>query len=269
MQPVVAADQTDEHPLAVSKLGMEHNGHSNSPFDDEQYSIVQDRVAVNIWARSGYLKSAEWHYTVVPRQRIEYRVVLDTEPRGCAAGLFEREQQIDTPSAPEENEVELGAADEDDRTRKLETTMAIAAVAIEKFHRNALQRWLEWTFSRTVLAIRGTLPDLSLGPAQIRPSVVRKLAEEGPELRSGYKLKSLPDAKLQLLLSNECQSLGLAAEFMHRYLNRVRKAHMCSDADDSDCEINMVAALYAGRRIHANATIDYAPVVRAMVSMVQ
>jgi hypothetical protein len=69
VQPVVAADQTEdspssettEHLLAVSTSGMEHNGHSNSPFDDKQYSIVQDRVAVNIWARSGYLESAEWH----------------------------------------------------------------------------------------------------------------------------------------------------------------------------------------------------------------
>jgi len=216
-QPVVAggeagkAPKPDErdsaHPIATRSLGLEKDGDARPPEDDARYGLIRDRVAVNIWARSGYLRDAEWQLIESNPPQIVYRVTLSSEPQSCAAGEplpgVKYESSLGAPLEPASTDDDRQPAvtlsqekqEETDRIarrHRLAEKLAIAAVAVEKFHRNRFQRWLELAYATRVLKLRGHLADLSLGIAQIRPSTVRRLAPVLPPI---------PDMQLARILA--------------------------------------------------------------------
>jgi hypothetical protein len=259
----VSPDADPEHLIAVRTSGMD--GQPNSEIDYRQSDLVLKRVAVNIWIRSGYLTRAAWHNTQEIPPRVDYNVVLDGLPLNCAAGASEVSDDSGANPKPGAAAVDLGGAGEadanpvadsvDEARWQLAQKAGTAAVAIEKFHRNALQRRLEWAYAKGVLAIRGTLPDVSLGAAQIRPSTVRQLVKGGLEITARRNLAPISDAQLSAILLDECHSIRLATIMIHHYL---KKQDELKDAGDA----------YAGRSSHSRESIDYGPVLEAMVSMV-
>jgi hypothetical protein len=92
----------------------------------------------------------------------------------------------------------------------------------------------------------------------------------GTAFSSRYQgsLAQIPDAKLAFLVSDKCQSIGLATLLMYEYLKVTRDSGACDDAIGVTCEVTRAAMSYAGRSRHTHAVIDYGPAVAAMVSMV-
>ena len=53
--------------------------------------------------------------------------------------------------------------------------LALALVAAEQYNRTAVRRFLERLYALGIYGLTGGLPDISLGPAQIRPSAMREI----------------------------------------------------------------------------------------------
>jgi hypothetical protein len=245
--------------IAVRVLGMEADGRVPEEADIERIRrirLMQERVGTNIFIRSGYLESACFvtENTGPPPPEMRYELVLDRALSDCAA--------LD----PEEGE------DEDKEASSLRgtaTQLAISAVAVEKFHRNVLHRRLEWAYARAFSALFGRLPDVSLGPAQIRVSGVRQIAAEVGHASGPYAMLRTSDAELMQILSDECKSLKLAATMMYYFLTKAREIPACeNESDPEECRNATAAATYVGQRRKTHAVIDYGPIVARMVRMV-
>lgn len=237
-----AADQPQVKKIAVLTLAMEGEPpQDGDAAQDRRSNEVRQRVGTNILHLSGYLADASLvvdSASYPPRSW--YALSPDSRPMDCA-------RPIDVP---------VDDPDKIDRAARL----AVALVAVEKFNRNAVQRWAERTYARLYRAVLGEYPDLSYGPAQIRPSVVRRLAQARPDWpqAAAWTPAALPDDRLLALLFQECKALGIAATFA---LDR-----MMRDDDASDAAI---AAAYGGQRRRSTAPIDYAGIVEAMVIMMR
>jgi hypothetical protein len=255
--------------LPVQVLGMESKGRIYDETDEQAKSLQRERVAANILIRSGYLRSASVVDTVVAGERtIGYS--FDVQPDVWECVLFGAEKDSDEPST---EQTSWGAESQD------AAKLAIIAVAIEKFHRTALHRRAEWAYARAFLSAFGKLPDLSLGPAQIRPSRIRKISMDVAQRNGPYKnlhdVAHLPDSELANELSDECRSLRLAATIMYYYLT---KGNECANENASENKVNCLgeegdrnafaARNYIGQRRTTSAIIDYAPIVASVVGFI-
>ncbi len=153
-----AMQQPQVKKIAILTLAME--GETPEEWDaarDRRTNELRQRVGTNILHLSGYLADAS---LVVDSSshppRSWYALSPDSRPMGCASA-------IETP------------VDDPDKTMRA-AQLAVALVAVEKFNRNAVHRWVERTYAGLYRALLGEYPDLSYGPAQIRPSLVRLLA---------------------------------------------------------------------------------------------
>lgn len=237
-----ATQQPQVKKIAVLALTME--GETPEEWDaarDRRTNELRQRVGTNILHLSGYLADASLvvDSTAYPPQSW-YALSPDSRPMGCASA-------IETP------------VDDPEKTARA-AQLAVALVAVEKFNRNAVQRWAERTYARLHRAVLGRYPDLSYGPAQVRPSLVRGLAQARPDWpqAAAWAPAALPDDKLLELLFHECKALGIAATFA---LDRIVRDDTRSDAD--------IAAAYAGQRRRSAAPIDYAGIVESMVAMMR
>jgi hypothetical protein len=284
-QPEVGAASAQEkhsapktRTIAVRVLEMETNGRVPETALPGRIELVQERVGMNIFIRSGYLEGAQY---ITGAE--DYELSLHPAPSSCAAlDAEEREndeaQSSHDPAEGESDEAQSsrdpaeGENDEAQSLRDTATRLAISAVAVEKFHRNVLHRWMEWAYARAFSALFGRLPDLSLGPAQIRVSTVRKIAAEVGQASGPYMMLRMSDAELAQVLSDECKSLKLAATMMYHFLTKARARPACeSENDPSECpsEREVAAATYVGQRRKTNAVIDYGPIVAHMVYMLE
>ncbi len=247
-----ASDQAEEGLAAVTLpvrvQGLEAAGRVTEPADQakEQARATRYRIAVNILLRSGYLTSAALQTDAVTGRTV-YSVELQPE--------------IDTCATPQLTEAEQEAAQAPARRGVLDLhqarTLAIAAVAVEKFNRTAAQRALEWGLARSALALTGRLPDLSLGPAQIRPSTFRRLVANGGTGAADWGALAGDEQALAAALADECQSLGMAAGLM--------RMAACTDCGDHPAVRAVMA--YGGQRRRTDATVDYTAIVLAIASM--
>jgi hypothetical protein len=235
-----AMQQQQVRKIAILTLAME--GETPEEWDaarDRRTNELRQRVGTNILHLSGYLADASLivDSSAYPPQSW-YALSPDSRPMGCASA-------IETP------------VDDPDKTTRA-AQLAVALVAVEKFNRNALQRWMERTYAGLYRAVLGKYPDLSYGPAQIRPSLVRRLAEARPDWpqAAAWTPAALSDDQLLKLLFHECKALGIAATFA---LDRIVLDDASSDAD--------IAAAYGGQRRRSAAPIDYARIVESMVTM--
>jgi hypothetical protein len=246
-QPNPNKSQTTETAkIAVRTLEMEKNGRVPESVDIRRLSLIRERVGVNIFAPSGYVESAESFTDAGSPPTTHYVVHLAGKAVGCAA--------LD--------------GDTDDELRPTAENMAIAAVAIEKFHRTALHRATEWTYVRVFSTIMGRMPDLSLGPAQIKLSQIHKIAREFPQKNGPYAILRMSDSELTEMLSDECQSLKLAASLMYYFLSKVRQTDSCKLSSEFHCEEETAAAAFAGQRRRTTPIIGYGPVITAMIGMI-
>jgi len=239
----------DQRKIAVRALGMEENGRASELVDERRTSLVRARVAINILLRSGYLSSASASETGLP-PTVSYQATLDDSVRGCVH--LDPTGQWNLP-----HELQQSAEE-----------MAIAAVAIEKFHRNPAQRWLEWTYLRVFSSIFRRSPNLSVGPAQVRISQIKQIGADTMARDGPYSILRQPDVELMKLAANECDSLRLAATLMYYNLEKAQNAPACKESEKPlSCEQALAVAAYAGKRRKTNAIIDYGPVVAAMINI--
>jgi hypothetical protein len=255
--------------IAVRVLGMETDGRIPEVADARQIWLMQERIGMNIFIRSGYLKSAHvvTESTGPPPPQVRYELVLDTAPSVCAALDTEESENDEAQSSRDTAE---GENDADQSLRNTVTRLAISAVAVEKFHRNVLHRRMEWAYARAFSTLFGRLPDLSLGPAQIRVSRVRQIAAEVGQARGPYATLRTSDAELVPILADECKSLKLAATMMYYFLTKARASPACENENDPfACPSweEIAAATYVGQRRKTHAVIDYGPIVARMAEM--
>jgi hypothetical protein len=256
---------TREIPVRV--LGLESGGSIAIEHDSRTAWLQQRRIGANLLIRSGYLKSASITVDTSggPPPQILYGFVVQDSIIGCTRGKPD-EGQVKSDESPNI------AAEADPDKSAMETTagrLAISAVAVEKFHRNVVQRRLEWLYAGMYFKLFGQLPDLSLGPAQIRVSRLRQIASEDGGDEQRYKVFHAADAELAGVLADECEALRLASTIMYYYLKKA--SELCppidkqpADYDPKNCpeDWNIFAAQkYVGQRRTTNAVIDYAPIV--------
>lgn len=259
-----------EDNIAVRIVGMEERGSLLEVEDASRRTrLTQERIGLNLLIHSGYLRNATVsYYSSSPPQAI-YRTELVSElndfdgsnrqhyPFACAVAFLghDPDQALGT---------------DDDTAARL----AIAAVATEKFHRNAWHRQVEQFYAKTQASLFGSVPDLSFGPAQIRPSLIRKMAVGGHNIPVEFKrLARLSDLELMDELMSECTSLGLAAVAMRHFLAEMRSKNACREDEDGDiqsswCRMVGTANAYIGHRRKTNATIDYGPVVASIAVLI-
>ena len=103
--------------------------------------------------------------------------------------------------------------------------------------RGARERALELRAAGTWLRVRGRLPDLSLGVAQLRPSTVR------PALAAHMGGERLPDGELLALLADDCQNVRLAG--LH-VASLIGAAVAATPDAPGDTIVARVARAYAG-----------------------
>ncbi|MFG6417001.1 hypothetical protein ACG02S_24195 [Roseateles sp. DC23W] len=213
-------------PVLIPMIPLEKQGTLQRPFNHAMQSAAQDRVAANIVLRSGYLSGFSTGIDSTTGL-LTFSVVADPSVEQCASSSDQGPES--TSLAP----------------------LTMAVVAVEKFNRGGAQRRLEWWLATAGLAMSGRLPDLSLGPAQIRPSTLARLAND-PKAPAGIRAsKQLKPAELRDQLMDECSSLGIAAEI----LQQLR---------DEQGNLEAAVRAYGGNRRETQAVIDYVPVVFAI-----
>lgn len=237
--------------LPVPVREMEQRGRVPATVDVEHAQATQFRVAANILLQSGYLVEASMQPDEATG-RVAYSMLLRPEVSACAypptGGGGEAADAAEDAGPEKPPALDMGRA----------SMLAVAAVAVEKFNRTELQRRFEWAYAQAMLAVTGHLPDLSLGPAQIRPSTVRRLLASGVPVDEAWDDLATDDQAMLTGLMDECQSLALAAAVMRMYA--------CTGCDDP---ADQAVRSYAGQRRQTGAVVDYAPVVGAMASMLR
>lgn len=239
--------------LAVLVLPLEAD---TSVFDaarDRNIDLIRERVGTNLLISAGYLADA--HY--VPDEtgyppRPYFVLQPHYLPNGCAAGY-------DVPLPEALNTPEL--------LRRV-PNMALAIVAIEKFNRTALHRHAELTYAELHRWTFGRVPDLSYGPAQVRLSLLRRIAAERPDWPTAAVWASLSDGELLDKVSHECEALKIAATVVLYGLTMPPRPG-CSGAACVNSEEAVIGA-YAGQRPRRkHAPIDYVGLVQAMTRMME
>ncbi|MQA38623.1 hypothetical protein [Rugamonas aquatica] len=235
----LAAQKDGPTPIPVIVTPMESAGAVPPVKVTGQDEYIRQRIGINILLQSGYLTGAS--VSKQPGEWPEQRYLLQMNQEVTAAA-------------------ELPSEDTDSKQvaqRKINAAeLAIAAVAVEKFNRTGLHRWMEWHYAHAYLQLFGRLPDLSLGPAQIRISTIRRIAAQAGIKNKMYASFRGSDDSLGAALADERQSLQIAALVMF---------HLSRDGADEQ----EVLRNYAGARAHTAATVDYAPIVQCMATLVR
>lgn len=254
----------EKRKIAVRVLGMEIAGKIPDADDNRRIWLMQQRVGTNIFIRSGYLQSASFVTVVTenPPPHMQYKVVLEDAPVSCAYIEVAASENNTREEVEESDDIKSASL------HNMATRLAISAVAVEKFHRNVLHRRMEWAYAQAFSALSfGRLPDVSLGPAQIRVSSVRKIAAEVEQTNGPYAMLSdTSDAELEQILFDECKSLKLAATMMYHFLRKAR-CEPDNEDDPSRCLMKIAAETYVGKHRKTSAVIDYSPIVVCMAEM--
>src|SRR5262249_17070371 len=175
MPPTQEENSVRKTQIAVRVLGMETDSQIPEAADPQRFILVSERVGMNIFIRSGYLKSASLvtDSSGPPPPVVNYKLELDETPRNCAAlGAAEGENDAaqashdtaesesnaaqashDTAESESNEAQRMGdtaesESNEAQQMRDTATRLAISAVAVEKFHRNILHRRMEWAYVR-------------------------------------------------------------------------------------------------------------------------
>lgn len=93
--------------------------------------------------------------------------------------------------------------------------ITLALVALENYARPKGARWLEFKIARSIGALSGRTPDLSLGVAQLRVSTARDIM--GPP--------RLDDVEILSLLEDDCESVKIAFRYVERLA--IKHASFC------------------------------------------
>jgi hypothetical protein len=251
-QPAVPLQVTPRK-LAVLVLPMERDTTANDVARDRNIDLIRERVGTNILVAAGYLSDAYY----VPDEtgyppRPYYVLQPNWVPSGCAS----------------QYEVRLPAALDSAEIQKRVPHLALAIVAIEKFNRNALHRAVERTYAELHRRVSGRLPDLSFGPAQIRLSLLRRIAAERPDWPTAAAWSTMSDDQLLDRLWQECEALKMVATVLLHGLAAPQDP-ACKDDGCPDPE-QIVIEAYAGQRPRRrNAPIDYVGIVQAMTRMME
>jgi len=242
---VEQAAQLQVRQLAVLTQPME--GQTSEDFDPAQAgrtNQLRQRVGTNILVSAGYLGEA---YSVLDNEAYPPSSYYALTPDGKAVVCATPDVPLPEGLAPE-HVAELG----------------IAIVAVEKFNRNAIQRFGERAYAGLYRGVFGRLPDLSFGPAQIRLSLLRRIAAERPDWPQAAAWKPMSDDQLLDKLWQECDALKIVATIVVYQSGRLSQASNGGFVADAD-----VAAAYAGQRRRTAAPIDYASIVETMVQMME
>jgi len=129
--------------------------------------------------------------------------------------------------------------------------LAMALVAAEQYNRTAVRRFLERLYALGIYGLTGGLPDISLGPAQIRPSAMREIDPMAT------------DAAILDSLGSECGSLSVASRLVARYAQDAVAAKKTT----LDEVIAAVAGRYVGIRKNASVNQRYIGIVAAAYSL--
>jgi hypothetical protein len=217
--------------IRVPVIPLEAGGRLTEEVNLSKVEAARQRVAANILIRSGYLAQfsvATDSQTGLPAMRATLNGVMT----GCA--------WVDSPESDQEPMA----------------NSAIAVVAIEKFNRSSMQRRLEWWYSRLVLKLTGHLPDFSVGPAQIRPSTVRRMGKTPTASQGLRELAGVSDEQLLDHLMDECQAMGTAAALLQSWYGELHS-------------LDAAIKAYGGQRRQTHAVIDYVPVVYSINAMIK
>jgi len=129
--------------------------------------------------------------------------------------------------------------------------LALALVAAEQYNRTAVRRFIERLYALGIYGLTGGLPDISLGPAQIRPSAMREIDP------------TATDAAILDSLGSECGSLSVASRLVARYAQDAVAAKKTT----LDEVIAAVAGRYVGIRKNASVNQRYIGIVAAAYSL--
>jgi hypothetical protein len=129
--------------------------------------------------------------------------------------------------------------------------LALALVAAEQYNRTAVRRFIERLYAVGIYGLTGGLPDISLGPAQIRPSAMREIDP------------TATDAAILDSLGSECGSLSVASRLVARYAQDAVAAKKTT----LDEVIAAVAGRYVGIRKNASVNQRYIGIVAAAYSL--
>ena len=129
--------------------------------------------------------------------------------------------------------------------------LAMALVAAEQYNRTAVRRFIERLYALGIYGLTGGLPDISLGPAQIRPSAMREIDP------------TATDAAILDSLGSECGSLSVASRLVARYAQDAVAAKKTT----LDEVIAAVAGRYVGIRKNASVNQRYIGIVAAAYSL--
>jgi len=230
--------------LAVLAVPMEGQATQDDgdPAQSDYRIQIRNRVGTNILAAAGYLSAAYYVLDQAGNPPSSYYALRpDGKAVDCASPYKLVPEDLVTDHA---------------------VNAALAIVAVEKFNRNAVHRLAEITYAKLFRAAFGKFPDLSFGPAQIRLSLVRKMAAERPEWKKVAAWASMSDDRLLDMLRDECDALKIVTVFVLQHFARADESNVVGD-------IQTVAAAYVGQRRRTSALIDYAPIVETMVGMME
>ncbi len=130
--------------------------------------------------------------------------------------------------------------------------LALALVAAEQYNRNGVRRFLERLYAVGIYSLTGGLPNISLGPAQIRPSAMREIDP------------TATDAAVLDSLGSECGSLSVASRLVARYAQDAVAAKKAT----LDEVLAAVAGRYVGIRKNASVNQRYIGIVAAAYSLI-
>ncbi|MGQ3095122.1 MAG: hypothetical protein ACT6RP_16850 [Roseateles sp.] len=215
--------------VRVPLVPLERRGSLDRPVHHAVHDAARNRVAANILLRSGYLSS--------------FATAIDPST-GLRAFTAVSEPQVESCASPGDGEREPTQL----------ARLAMAVVAVEKFNRGWPQRRLEWWLAKTALALSGRIPDLSLGPAQIRPSTIASMAAHTKAVPAVQAYGQLPPPELLAQLMDECVALGMAA-------------HLLTQLRDEKGDLSAAIQAYGGQRRETYAVVDYVPVVFAIAGL--
>ena len=212
---------------------------------------ARSRAGINLFVRSGFLKAACQinHDPSAQDSPTRYAVMIDPNIERCAAQAFR--------DGTHSNDTELAQ------------NLAFSAVAVEKFNRGTLHRQLENIYSKLVYSLAGHYPDLSLGPAQIKPSTIRQAHFRNPKIANEDYLSFQSEQEVAEQLFDECRALAAASFVMYDLLKQAKERCKNQDDEGEECIKTAAISAYGGHRKRTHAIIDYAPVVAAMSSMIE
>jgi hypothetical protein len=227
-----APPQDSAQLVRVPIIALEAQGALADETPQSAVESARQRVAANILIRSGYL--AQFSVSTATQTGLpDMRGLLNGAISGCA-----------------------WVGDVDGISGEDVARDAIGVVAVEKFNRSGAQRRLEWWASKLLLTLTGRLPDFSIGPAQIRPSVVRRVAASRGVPESLKELAVASDAQLLDHLMDECRAVGTAAALLQ---------HWRATLHSGEAAIRT----YGGQRRETQAVIDYVPVVQSISALIR